>query len=93
MCGRYCVDDETSREIQKIVGESDKKLNHLKIKTGEIYPTNEVPILMVRGKSIALDMLKWGFPNFSNKGLIINARHGLSLKKRCFGKVLFPEDV
>jgi len=84
VCGRYCVDDETSREIQKIVGESDKKLNHLKIKTGEIYPTNEVPILMARGKSIALDMLKWGFPNFSNKGLIINARQETVFEKKMF---------
>ncbi|OPJ60595.1 SOS response-associated peptidase [Clostridium oryzae] len=88
MCGRYYVDDETSREIQKIVAELDKKLNKPKYKTGEIYPTNDVPILVAKNKSIEADILKWGFPNFKSRGAIINACSETIFEKKMFRESL-----
>ncbi len=86
MCGRYYVDDETSREIKKIVEELDKKLGNTstKAKTGEIFPTNDAPILVAKGNKIEPDVLKWGFPNFKNKGVIINARSETAFEKPMF---------
>ena len=37
MCGRYYVDDETAREIEKIVRNLDRKL-HVE-RTGDIRPS------------------------------------------------------
>ncbi len=86
MCGRYYVDDETSREIKKIVEELDKRLGNTstKAKTGEIFPTNDAAILVAKGKKIEPDVLKWGFPNFKNKGVIINARSETAFEKPMF---------
>lgn len=38
MCGRYYVDDETAREIEKIVRELDKKLQIER--AGDIRPSD-----------------------------------------------------
>ena len=84
MCGRYYVDDETSREIKKIVEELDKKLGNVKAKTGEIYPTDNVPILVAKGNKIEPEVLKWGFPNFKGSGVIINARSETAFEKKTF---------
>lgn len=84
MCGRYYVDDETSREIKKIVEELDKKLGNTKAKTGEIFPTNDAAILVAKDNKIEPDILKWGFPNFKNKGVIINARSETAFEKPMF---------
>lgn len=88
MCGRYYVDDETSREIKKILEQLDKKINNPSIKTGEIFPTNDVPILVAKNKNIEPDVLKWGFPNFTNKGVIINARTETVFEKKMFRESL-----
>ena len=84
MCGRYYVGDETSGEIQKILEELDKKYSNTKIKTGEIFPSNDATILVASGWKIEPDIVKWGFPNFTNKGLIINARSETAFEKKMF---------
>lgn len=84
MCGRYYVDDETSKEIEKIIAELDKKYSNQEYKKGEIFPTNDVPILVAKDKKIEPDLLKWGFPNFKNNGVIINARAETAFEKPMF---------
>jgi len=84
MCGRYYVDDETSREIKKIVEELDKKLGNTKARTGEILATNDVAIIEEKGNKLEPDILKWGFPNFKNKDVIINARSETAFEKPMF---------
>ena len=37
MCGRYYVDDDTAREIEKVVREVDEKLR--RERRGDIYPS------------------------------------------------------
>lgn len=79
MCGRYYIDDETAREIEKLVQNINKQ-----IRTGEIYPTNQVPILV--NSSIVIST--WGFPYFKNKSVIINARSETAFEKQMFRKSL-----
>lgn len=89
MCGRYYIDDETSREIEKILSELDKKkLGDKSYKTGEIFPTNIVPILVSQNDSIAPELCTRGFPNFQNKGVIINARSETAFEKKMFRESL-----
>lgn len=84
MCGRYYVDDETSREIRKILDQIDAKYENNNKKTGEIFPTNTAPILTASNLSIEPDLAIWGFPNYNNKGVLINARAETALEKKTF---------
>ena len=42
MCGRYYVDDETAREIEKLVRELDRKLQIER--TGDIRPSQRAAV-------------------------------------------------
>lgn len=84
MCGRYYVDDETSREIRKILEQLDAKYENNHRKTGEIFPTETVPVLAAFHDRIEPELSAWGFPNFYNKGVIINARAETVLDKKSF---------
>lgn len=71
MCGRYYVDDETSREIEKIVRKLDQRL---KIEHGQdIHPSESAVILTKECKEVAARQMQWGFPGFQGKGLLIKA--------------------
>ena len=72
MCGRYYVDDETSREIEKIVKKLDQRL---KIEHGQdIHPSESAVVLTKECREVAARQLQWGFQRFQGKGLLINAR-------------------
>ena len=80
MCGRYYVDDETSREIEKIVRKLDQRL---KIEHGQdIHPSESAVILTKECKEVAARQMQWGFPGFQGKGLLINARAEAILDKK-----------
>lgn len=81
MCGRYYIDDETSKEIEKIVANLDKKLNYQK---GEVRPTNNALILTGKNQRIEPKVFKWGFPKFTDSGVILNARADTVFEKRTF---------
>lgn len=74
MCGRYQFTAEESQDIRNIIAEVERKCGVTGMKTGEVYPTNRVPVLLPSGSDIVPELLSWGFPNFRNKGVIINAR-------------------
>ena len=94
MCGRFTLfTDKEQRELYKIIKEVDEKLkresmSERQIKIGEIYPTNLVPVLMAENESISAEAAAWGFPNFKNKGVIINARAETAPEKKMFAKPL-----
>lgn len=88
MCGRYYIDDETSREIEKILQDIDKKKPGNSYKTGEIFPTDTVPILVAQDNRIVPELYTWGFPNFYKKGVIINARCETAFEKKTFRESL-----
>lgn len=82
MCGRYYVDDETVREIEKIVRNLDQKL-HLSGKM-DVYPSSITAVLKPENMRVGLRQMKWGFPGFTGKELLINARAESVLEKRTF---------
>ena len=84
MCGRYSLAPEESDEIARIVRQVQER-----IKTGEIYPTNAVPVLMEAGAELVPEAMSWGFPRFQGKsGSIINARSETAGERPMFRKSL-----
>lgn len=70
MCGRYQLDPGESHEIEVLIRQIENN-----IKTGEIFPTNQVPVLMEVGEGLMPKAMQWGYPRFQSKsGTIINAR-------------------
>lgn len=83
MCGRYSLEPWDSAEVEKIIKEVQDK-----IKTGEIYPTNIVPVLTGPDK---VEAVKWGFLGFKGNQTIINARAETAADKRIFSKPLMDK--
>ena len=93
MCGRYTLfTDEEYKEIRKIIKdiEADVAKNIINMKTGEIFPTNIVPVLTKdENNKKTVNLFKWGFPNFKEQsGVIINARGETLEEKQTFKRIL-----
>lgn len=84
MCGRYNFTVEQSDEILEILEKLNAKFQNKQVKTGEIYPTDSVPILVEEQRQISPIPSAWGFPKFDGKGVIINARSETAFEKRTF---------
>lgn len=82
MCGRYYVDDETAREIEKIVRNLDKKMQIER--AGDIRPSEKALVLSQKEQHLIPEQMNWGFPGFQGKGLLINARAEGVLEKKTF---------
>lgn len=82
MCGRYYVDDETVREIEKVVREVDAKLR--KERMGDIYPSQTAAVLTGKTPGLKAEEMNWGFPQYQKKGLLINARAETVLERKTF---------
>ena len=50
MCGRYYVDNDTAKEIEKVVREVDEKLR--RERTGDIYPSHLATVIIGDRKSV-----------------------------------------
>jgi putative SOS response-associated peptidase YedK len=88
MCGRYVLFSDTEmQDIRDIIDEVQRKTNG-EIKTGEIFPTDKAPILIQQQGVITPEAVKWGFPGFNNKGVLINARAESAMEKPTFRKSL-----
>lgn len=86
MCGRYSLFDEREiADIDRIIREVEERFRE-KVKTGEIYPTDRAPILL--GQDGHPEPAGWGYPHFSGKGVIINARAETAAEKRLFRESL-----
>lgn len=82
MCGRYYVDDETAREIEKIVRQVNDKLMREK---REIYPAARAPVIIGKGNALTVEEYTWGFPHYDrSKKVIFNARSETVLDKKMF---------
>ncbi len=90
MCGRYYVDDEAAREMEKLVRQMDerKKKESLqavsRMAAGDIYPGKDAPVLSGKDGSVCCEWQHWGFPGFEGKKLIFNARCESALEKPLF---------
>lgn len=89
MCGRYAFfTDREIEEINKIIDEANKNSENRKMKTGEIFPSDLVPVLVANKQHCTANLLTWGFPSFNGKGLIINARSETAYEKKTFKESL-----
>ena len=80
MCGRYSLSPGESREIMDILRQVQGDF-----KTGEIFPTDPVPVLMEAGEELAPEVMVWGYPGVGGKGRsIINARSETALERPMF---------
>ena len=90
MCGRYYVDDKTAREIEKLVCQVEERKRQeslravRRIKTADIYPGKDAPVLSGTNGSLCCGWKRWGFPGFEGKKLIFNARCESVLEKPLF---------
>ena len=89
MCGRYYVDDDTAREIEKLVRQVDEQMRqtaaagiHLEAK--DIHPSEMAPVITADDNGLCFRWQRWGFPGFGGKQLIFNARSESALEKRTF---------
>ncbi len=82
MCGRYYVDDDTAREIEKLIHQVDRRLHETG--NGDIHPSENAVVLTGKKPSLSAETMKWGFPQRQGKGLLINARSETVLDKRMF---------
>ena len=69
MCGRYELfynDDnyEMNKIIEVAVSNSSPNQHYT---TGEIFPSNTVPIVASSGKKISAEFFVWGFPDSRKK--------------------------
>lgn len=87
MCGRYVLfSDPELKEIREILEEIQRK--NQTVKTGEIFPTDKAPVLLRLGTKTMPEAFAWGFPNFRNKGVVINARAETVQEKPMFRSCL-----
>lgn len=68
MCGRFYIDDETAKEIEKIARRIDRKM----AKMGDVYPSGPALVLRALKGEMVSEVLKWGYDG-SGKN-IFNAR-------------------
>ena len=91
MCGRYILfSDAEMQDIRDIIDEVQRKTNG-DIKTGEIFPTDKAPVLIQQQGIITPEAVKWGFPGFNGKGVIINARAETVQEKPMFRRSLLTK--
>ncbi len=84
MCGRYNFTVEQSDEIREILEKLNAKFHQTAVKNGEIFPTDQAPILIDEEKEVSPSLSNWGFPKFNQKGVIINARAESAFEKKTF---------
>lgn len=89
MCGRYTFfTDKELQEVDEIIEKISNEIQQEKMKTGDIFPTNAAPILISEKNLIIPRLFTWGFPNFRDKGVVINARSETIREKKMFASAL-----
>lgn len=84
MCGRYNFTVEQSDEVMEILEKLNAKFQGKEIRNGEVFPTNQAPILIKEDSEVSPTLSVWGFPKFDQKGVIINARSETAFEKKTF---------
>jgi len=90
MCGRYTIftEDEII-EMREIINEISRTFGPQAVKTGEIFPTDTVPLVALAGGNAEAVTGVWGFPHWEpGKRPIINARSESAHARRMFAKPL-----
>ena len=99
MCGRYYVDDDTAREIEKLVRQVDEKMKRtttsckVEVTAKDIHPTETAPILASSGLGLECRWQRWGFPGFQKGRVIFNARSESAMEKPMFREAVLHHRV
>ena len=89
MCGRYLLfDDKDEEEIHRIIEEANRRSTGGDLKMGMVYPTDAAPILVKLQDGHVAKAMRWGFPKWDGKGVVINARAETASTKAMFAKSL-----
>ena len=91
MCARFIVLDEAEiAEMSNIVREIGLKYDGkgLSMKIGEVFPTDNAAVVAMQNSKPELCLMKWGFPKWDGKGVIINAKSETAAEKRMFSASL-----
>ena len=86
MCGRYYIDKINRVGVEILVQEVDKNL--IWPSTGDIRPSEIAVIVSGNDGLLRAQNMRWGFPGFDGKSLLINAR-----SESASEKVTFAESV
>lgn len=82
MCGRYASYDDGDEVVKAIYKQALDRWPDTPVKTGEVFPTETVPVLA--GPHSRPVPMKWGYPGFGGRGVIINARAETVTEKPAF---------
>lgn len=96
MCGRFLVDEDTAREINRIIRTTEDKIrqaaaeSELRLSAKDIHPAGSAPILVAGNLGISYEWQHWGLqgrqqPETRKSGtLIFNARSETALERPMF---------
>ncbi|WP_373212489.1 SOS response-associated peptidase [Ruminococcus sp. 5_1_39BFAA] len=82
MCGRYYYGDETEWDMRRIVSYVDDQINWNR--KGDIHPSELATVVTGKKPGFAAEDMRWGFPSYQSKQLMINARSETALEKKSF---------
>lgn len=82
MCGRYYVDDDTAREIERLARNVDGRTGRQGSR--DIHPSEAAAVLTGRRAALSAEVMHWGFPQYQRRGLLINARCETVLERKLF---------
>jgi putative SOS response-associated peptidase YedK len=93
MCGRYGMfEEEIDDEMREIMREINRRYigaaELAAMKTGEICPTDVVPVLAMGNSGREARLMTWGFPKWQGPGVIFNARSETASEKTMFRDAL-----
>ena len=74
VCAEVFLDPTDSKKIEEIIRKIEAK--NQEIKTGEIFPTNTVPLLVgTSDQDIDVEAMAWGFHGFKKSQTIGSSMH------------------
>lgn len=88
MCGRYYISPEDAK-MREVLREIELNNSEKRLRCGEIFPNNAAPIIYKTNEKFLPQSAIWGFPGFSGKNILINARAETATEKRMFCQSLY----
>lgn len=82
MCGRYYVDEETVRDMERVVQGLDERIRAQAC--GDRYPSAPAGVIVGNHGRLVGECQVWGFPYGQKKGVVFNARSESVMDKPMF---------
>lgn len=82
MCGRFCVDIDIFREIERLIQGSVHTYGNMPQR--DVFPSEKAVVLTGKGSTLSAEEMHWGFLQKEKKNLLINARVETVLERSLF---------